>query len=444
MSALLRHLPSVSALLLTPELQGLPHEAVVAAARDELETLRREVLEEGREALPEDIPARVAHRARQRVEPRLVPVLNATGVVIHTNLGRAPWAPEAVAHAAAVARGYTNLEMDLESGQRGERLTGVRHLLAHLTGAEDAVVVNNNAAAVLLALTALARGGEVLVSRGELVEIGGSFRVPEVIASGGASLVEVGATNRTRVRDYEAGMGEASRVLLRVHPSNFRIVGFTERPQVRDLVALAERHGVVLVDDIGSGALQGAFDEPSVSESIAAGVHAVCFSGDKLLGGPQAGIVVGRHEVIQRLRKHPMYRALRCDKVILAALEATLALHARGEHPPVPAMLSREASWLQARAEALTAALTAAGLEARVDQDVGYTGGGALPAVPLPTAVAAVSVAHPSAVAQRLRTAPQALVCRVADDTLRLDPRTLPEDADATVASLVAAAVSAV
>ncbi|MEZ4317086.1 MAG: L-seryl-tRNA(Sec) selenium transferase [Myxococcota bacterium] len=423
MSDLYRSLPSVPKLLGHPALAGLPHDLVVGAARQVLSALRDGISDGSITTLP-DIPAEVAARAHLLARGRMEPVINATGVVVHTNLGRAPWAPEVV-EAAMEAAGYCNVEMDLDSGRRGGRLTGVAALVEHLTGAEDALVVNNCAAAVLLALTALARDREVVVSRGELVEIGGSFRVPEVIASGGARLVEVGATNRTRVADFEAAITDHTAAILRVHPSNFRVVGFTEQPDRSALAALARERDVWMLEDLGSGSLDGAFGEASVREALREGADLVMFSGDKLLGGPQAGVVAGRRDAVAWLRKHPLYRALRVDKVILAALERTLALHARGEAPPALAMIQTPADVLEARAHALSEKLTIRGISHAIERDTGFVGGGALPGQGLPTFV--VTLPADDAMARSLRVGRPSVVARLGDGALRFDVRTLTD-----------------
>ena len=288
-----RHLPKVDLLLRDPRLAALPHAVALGACRDVLAELRTAIAT-GKPEVDADVAGRAAARAERLLGGRMRPVINATGVVIHTNLGRAPWPAEAVAAVTEIASGYCNLEIDLDSGRRGGRMDGVSALMRHLTGAEAALVVNNCAAAVLLALTALARDREVVVSRGELVEIGGSFRVPEVIAAGGARLREVGTTNRTRLADYGAAIGPDTAALLRVHPSNFRVVGFVEAPERAELVALGHDRGVVVLEDVGSGSLAGDLGEPSIRGAIADGVDLVMFSGDKLLGGPQAGVIAGR------------------------------------------------------------------------------------------------------------------------------------------------------
>lgn len=432
-------LPSVASLLLDPALADLPHAQAVEAARGAVESAR-ERLRQG-QSDPGDVLSDALRRAAALQRLHLRRVVNATGVVLHTNLGRAPLAPKAVEAVNEVARGYSNLEMLLDSGARGGRLDGVRDHLRTLTGAEDALVVNNCAAAVLLTLTALARGRDVVVSRGELVEIGGSFRVPDVITSGGARLVEVGTTNRTRARDFEAAVTEETALLMRIHPSNFRVLGFTERPDRKELVAVAHRNNVVLVEDLGSGLLgpppvEGVgLEEESVTATLAAGVDLVCFSGDKLLGGPQAGIIAGRADLVRRLRSHPLYRALRCDKLVLAGLEATLSLWRTGRQGqvPVPRMLARTPAQLQAAAESLARRLPGA----RVEEDETFSGGGALPAVPLPASVVALPCSEPNTMARRLRENHPPVVARVARDSLLFDPRTLlPGDEDVVVTAV--------
>src|SRR5690349_8651736 len=325
-------------------------------------------------------------------EPQLRRVLNASGVIVHTNLGRAPLPEAALERVSAVARGYSNLEYDLGSGARGSRQDHCGEVLRRLTGAEAALVVNNNAGAVLLALAALAEGRDVIVSRGELIEIGDGFRIPEVLARSGARLVEVGTTNRTRAADYERAIRDETALLLRVHQSNFRVVGFEERPRLEEVAAVARRHGLPLVDDLGSGHVSASNrlllgqEEPTARESLAAGADLVCFSGDELLGGPQAGIVLGRAELVERLRRHPLQRALRIDKLSLAALEGTLLLHLEApERIPVLRTLAQTAADVRERAERLAAA---AGGE--VDETVGRVGGGALPLAELPSVACAL------------------------------------------------------
>ena len=344
----MRDLPSVDELARTAD-----DPLAVDAARAVLERAREEI----RAGVdPGDLGNRLLAELRAARRPSLRRVLNATGVVIHTNLGRAPLADEALSRVVEIGRGYSNLEYDLTSGSRGSRQDHVAAILRRLTGADAALVVNNNAAAVLLALAALAEGREVLVSRGELIEIGDGFRIPDVLARSGARLVEVGTTNRTRAADYERAVGAETALLLRVHQSNFRVVGFTERPRVKELAAIARRHGLPLVDDLGSGVLAELADEPSARDALAAGADLVCFSGDKLLGGPQAGIVVGRSELVEKLRRHPLQRALRADKLTLAALEGTLQLYLDApERIPVLRAIAEPPEAIRARADRLAA-----------------------------------------------------------------------------------------
>jgi L-seryl-tRNA(Ser) seleniumtransferase len=438
--AALRSLPKVDLLARDPALVDLPHGVAVGAARQVLGEVRAEILAGARGEVPADLAARVAARARLLAHGRLVPVINATGVVVHTNLGRAPWSPSARA-AALRAAGYCDLELELASGTRGGRLSGVSAQARHLFGAESALVVNNNAAAVLLALTALAAGREVVVSRGQLVEIGGSFRVPDVIAAGGARLREVGTTNRTRAADYAAAIGPDTAVLLLVHPSNFRTVGFTESPHREELAALGRAHGVPVVEDLGAGAVEAAQGEPSVREVVASGVDLVCCSGDKLLGGPQAGLVLGGAAWVERLRRHPMYRALRVDKVTLAALEATLGDHAAGRPPPVIEMLTAPLATVRARAERLASMLLAAGCAPEVVEVASVAGGGALPESPLPSAAVRLPVPRPDAVARALRTGEPAVMARIEDGALVLDLRTVADDQSEVLARRVASAI---
>jgi L-seryl-tRNA(Ser) seleniumtransferase len=383
-----------------------------------------------------------AGRLRAAMRPSLVRVINASGVIVHTNLGRAPLSRAALDRVREVAGGYTNLEYDLAAGRRGRRDVHAEKLVARLTGAEAAVVVNNNAAATLLLLAALANGREVIISRGELVEIGGGFRVPDVMAQSGAILREVGTTNRTRVADYAAAIGERTGLILRVHPSNFRVVGFTERPPLDELVALGRRFGIAVAEDLGSGWLgwpdranlpPALRDEPIVSASIAAGADVVCFSGDKLLGGPQAGILAGTRAALDRIRRHPLMRALRVDKLTYAALEATLEEHAIGrglEDVPVQRMLRMTREEIAARAEALAAALTRHGWTARTIDGVSTVGGGSAPGAELPTCLVELSRDGMTAVQieQYLRTLDPPVVARIQDDRVLLDLRTVIAD----------------
>jgi L-seryl-tRNA(Ser) seleniumtransferase len=428
----LRDLPSVDELLRDERLAGESHDLAADAARRALEEARAEIRAGGD---PGDLVASTLSALGRARQARLRRVLNATGVVIHTNLGRAPLAPAALERLAEVGRGYSNLEYDLAEGQRGSRQHHVAEALRRLTGAEAALVVNNNAAAVLLALAALAEGGEVVVSRGELIEIGDGFRIPEVLERSGARLVEVGTTNRTRAEDYERAVGPDTALLLRVHPSNFRVVGFTERPELAELAQVARRHGLPLVDDLGSGVLVVHEDEPSVRDTVAAGADLVCFSGDKLLGGPQAGIVAGKAELVERLRRHPLQRALRADKLTLAALEGTLGLYLDPEQArreiPVLRMLAEPADRVRARAERL------AGLVGgEVQETVARAGGGALPLAE----VRSFACALEPELAGPLRLGEPPVVGVVRDGRLLLDCRTLADDEMEEAAAAVQAA----
>jgi L-seryl-tRNA(Ser) seleniumtransferase len=427
----LRDLPSLDRLLADERLASEPRELAVAAARLALERARAEIREGGEPGPLVDAVLEELGRARR---PSLRRVLNATGVLVHTNLGRAPLAAAALERVVEVAGGYSNLEYDLDRGERGSRQDHLASLLKRLTGAEASLVVNNNAAAVLLALAALAEGREVVVSRGELIEIGDGFRIPDVLARSGARLIEVGTTNRTRAADYERAIGPDTALLLRVHQSNFRVVGFTEQASLVELSRVAKRAGVPLVDDLGSGALAPIGDEPTPAESLRAGSDLVSFSGDKLLGGPQAGIVVGRADLVERLRRHPLQRALRADKLTLAALEGTLALaldpQARDE-VPVLRMLHDPLERVRARAERL--AELASG---EVEDTVARVGGGALPLTELPSAACAVE----EELAGPLRLGEPPVVGIVRDGRLLLDCRTLADDDVEDVAAAIARA----
>jgi L-seryl-tRNA(Ser) seleniumtransferase len=424
----LRDLPSVDELV-----RDVSDPLAVMAARTVLEQAREEIRAG---ADPGDLQARLRDELARARQPRLRRVLNATGVIVHTNLGRAPLAAEAIARVEEVARGYSNLEYDLTAGARGSRQDHVADILRRLTRAEAALVVNNNAAAVLLALAALAEGREVLVSRGELIEIGDGFRIPDVLARSGARLREVGTTNRTRAADYENAVGDETALILRVHQSNFRVVGFTELPPLHRLAQVAQSHELPLVDDLGSGVLQPSDtlslgDEPSARESLAAGADLVTFSGDKLLGGPQAGILVGRADLVERLRRHPLQRALRADKLTLAALEGTLALYLDApERIPVLRML-RDDDGVRARADRL-ASLTGG----TVEETVARVGGGALPLAELPSFACALE----EELAAPLRATEPPVVGIVRDGKLLLDCRTLASDEVDDVARAVASA----
>jgi len=428
----LRDLPSVDELAADERLaSAAPRSLLVSAARSALARVREEIRAG---ADPGDLVGRVEMELASAREPRLRRAINATGVIVHTNLGRAPLAGEALEHVSAVAAGYSNLEYDLGEGGRGSRQDHVAPILRRLTGAEAALVVNNNAAAVLLALAALAEGREVLVSRGELIEIGDGFRIPDVLARSGARLREVGTTNRTRAADYERAVGPETALLLRVHQSNFRVVGFTEQPKLAELVRVGRAHGLPVVDDLGSGVLVELEDEPSARDALAAGADLVCFSGDKLLGGPQAGIIVGRAELVERLRRHPLQRALRADKLTLAALEATLALYLEPERAareiPVLRMLAEPVEAVRARAERLSALVGG-----EVEETVGRVGGGALPLAELPRFACAVE----EELAARLRDADPPVIALVRDARCLLDCRTIAEPEVDEVANAVAA-----
>jgi L-seryl-tRNA(Ser) seleniumtransferase len=423
----LRDLPSVDELA-----RGLDDPLAVDAARTVLDRAREEIRAG---ADPGDLAQRLHDELRAVRAPSLRRVLNATGVIVHTNLGRAPLAEEALAQVIDVARGYSNLELDLRDGARGSRQDHVAAILRRLTGAEAAIVVNNNAAAMLLALGALAEGREVIVSRGELIEIGDGFRIPDVLARSGARLVEVGTTNRTRAKDYERAVHAETALLLRVHQSNFRVVGFTELPRLEEVAAVAQRHGLPLLDDLGSGVLASnslllGDREPSARESLAAGADLVCFSGDKLLGGPQAGIVVGRADLVERLRVHPLHRAVRADKLTLAALEGTLRLYLDApERIPVLRMLGEDAGAVRARAERLAALVAGT-----VEETVARVGGGALPLAEIPSFACAVE----EPLAAPLRVGDPPVVGIVRDGKLLLDCRTLRDDEIDEVAAAVA------
>jgi L-seryl-tRNA(Ser) seleniumtransferase len=422
----LRDLPSVDELA-----RAVDDPLAVAAARTVLARAREEI-NAGFE--PGDLRERVASEIEATRRPALRRVLNATGVLVHTNLGRAPLPESALVRIYEVGRGYSNLEYDLTSGARGSRQDHIAALLRRLTGAEAALVVNNNAAAVLLALAALAEGRVVVVSRGELIEIGDGFRIPEVLDRSGARLVEVGTTNRTRAADYERAIGPETALLLRVHQSNFRVVGFTELPAVAELSAVARRHGLPLVEDLGSGVLVEAADEPTVRASLDAGADLVCFSGDKLLGGPQAGIVVGRAALVERLRRHPLQRALRADKLSLAALEGTLGLYLDPERAlrevPVLRMLVEPADAVRGRAERLAELVGGA-----VEETIARVGGGALPLAELSSFACAVE----EGLAAPLREGAPPVVGIVRDGRLLLDCRTLTDGEAEEVAEAVRA-----
>lgn len=431
-----RVIPSIEVLRQRPGVRELEArhgaDATIAALRAGADGLRSRIAAGDVIAHPaESIEAFAAGALAGQARGSLRPVINATGVVIHTNLGRAPLADAAIERIGAIARGYSNLEYDIDTGARGSRSVHAAALLTHLTGAEAAIVVNNNAAATMLILAGLAAGREVVISRGELVEIGGGFRVPDVMRQSGAILREVGTTNRTRVNDYTAAVSAATALFLRVHPSNFRIEGFTERPSLVDLVSAARAVSIPVVEDIGSGCLVEDFaDEPSVQASVAAGVDLVCFSGDKLLGGPQAGIIVGKKAPIDRLRTHPLMRAVRADKITFAVLEATLFEYAAGRSAttiPVQQMLHASADDIEARAQALAATLAAKGWQVALLSGASAVGGGSAPGLQLPTVLLSIARDGESAdrTEQWLRTLDPPVIARIEHDRVVLDLRTV-------------------
>jgi len=461
-SDLLRALPSVDELLRSAELSRLValegHAAVADAAREVLARVRNEIQQDRLDVagvnLARDGMNEAIHRElRRQAAYSLQPVINATGVILHTNLGRAPLSHAALDHMREVTTQYSNLEFDIEAGERGKRDVHVQRLFARLFGGASestTVVVNNNAAAVLITLNALAEGGEVIVSRGELVEIGGSFRIPEVMAKSGALLREIGTTNRTRIADYERAITERTRLLLRVHRSNFEIVGFAEQPALGELVALGRKHNIPVVEDLGSGALfdlrtLGIHNESTVAESLSAGVDVVTYSGDKLLGGPQAGLITGRSGLVARIRSNPLFRALRVDKLTYAALEATLMAYLRADYGAVPALrfMTVPADELRRRAEALAGKLRteAPHLEIEIVETQSILGGGAAPTATLSSVALAVtrSGSHPDQLASALRKSKPPIIARIVDDRVLLDLRTVLPEQDADIARLLMA-----
>ena len=458
----LRHLPKVHALLESEHAQALmarmPRQVVLDEVRTELEDLRQRVL--AGEATPPfseaDIFAAVAKRLHNKDLRRLQRVINATGIVIHTNMGRAPMADAAVQAVLAVAGNYSNLELDLASGKRGGRGGQIEELLQRLTGSEAAIVVNNNAAAVLLALSTVAAGGEVLISRGELVEIGGGFRIPDVIAQSGGRLVEVGTTNKTRLSDYANAITADTKALLKVHASNYKIIGFTAEVSVSELAGLGRERGLPVMNDLGSGALVdvsrfGLPPEPTVQETLKAGADIVTVSGDKLLGGPQCGMILGKSDLIGRMAANPLFRALRADKMTLAALEATLRLYLDedrlAEMVPVLSMLSQTKEELTRRARRLRNALAKLpGLDVTLADGVGYAGGGALPMVPLPTNLVQVKPHDLSVeqLAEALRRSHPPVMGMLADGCLALDVRTVRDDELALIVQAIKIALDTV
>jgi L-seryl-tRNA(Ser) seleniumtransferase len=433
----LRQLPSVDGLLQAPDAQALleahGHALVVEAIRTALDDARREILRGQPRPTVEAILAYATSELQALIRPTLRPVINATGVVIHTNLGRAPLCDEALEAMVAVGRGYSNLEYDLQAGQRGSRYVHAEALLCRLTWAEAALVVNNNAGAVLLTLSALARDREVVISRGQLVEIGGGFRIPDVMRQSGARLVEVGTTNRTHLHDYEQAIGPDTCMLMVAHQSNFRVTGFTASVPARDLVELGHARGLLVYEDLGSGTLvdtqsYGFSEEPTVQKAIEAGVDLVSFSGDKLLGAPQAGILVGKRDLVDRLRRHPLTRALRVDKTTLAGLQATLLHYVKGSAEsavPVWRMIAAPLSEINRRARRWARKLQAAGLDAEVVDGRSAAGGGSLPGETVATRLVALTVDSPDEATARLRAHDPPLIVRIENDRLCLDPRTV-------------------
>jgi len=467
-SGLLRQIPSVDELLAQPRLAELSKRVdrnlVVDVARTVLDDLRARITSQIATSVLAEIspvacdPAALEERITALVERilahSLLPVINATGVILHTNLGRAPLPESVVEEFRLAATRYSNLEYDLEAGVRGKRDVHTEQLLTRLTGAEAAIVVNNCAAAMLATLAALARGGEVIVSRGELIEIGDGFRIPEIMEQSGALLREVGTTNRTRLADYENAIGEKTRLVLRVHPSNFKVTGFTDKPSLEELVALSGRAGIPLVEDLGSGCLvdltEQGIAEPTVRQSVEAGVGVVTFSGDKLLGGPQAGIIAGKKDLIARVRRHPLFRALRVDKLTIAGLEATLGAYLRAawDEIPVLRMIRATPQELKRRAEnfirELRPELPLDEVEIEVVDGASLPGGGSTPDQSLPSKVIRIATVRYSAakLEQRLRRAPAGIsvIARVAEDRLVLDLRTVfPEQEPLLVKTLAAA-----
>lgn len=429
----LRALPSVDSLLQHDISQQLTGQYGQVALRDAiracLDDLRQRLLSDEDTSLDSsDLMRQVAQQLQDQFQPTLRPVINASGVILHTNLGRAPLSQSAQDAVLAMASQYNNLEYDLEQGRRGSRYVHAEELLCEVTGAQAALVVNNNASALVLILSALAKEAGVVISRGQLVEIGGGFRIPDIMAQSGARLIEVGTTNRTRIGDYEAALDEATSMLLRVHSSNFRLLGFVESAELSEMTVLAHNNDLICVDDLGSGALldtaeYGLLHEPMVQESLSAGADVVCFSGDKLLGGPQAGIIVGRTDLITRLKKHPLARALRVDKLTYSALNATLMHYQRQdaiEQIPIWRMIARSLADIDQQAKQW-----AASLAADVIDGESMVGGGSLPGTTLPTRLVALNASSPDALMTRLRQCDVPVIARIVEDRVCLDPRTV-------------------
>ena len=439
----LRRLPSVDRLLARPDAAPLVdahgRSLTTDAIRAALDSARAAIRNGGETPAEAGLMDRASALLREWTRMRPRPVINATGVIVHTNLGRAPLSNAALDAVEAAARGYSDLEYDLPSGERGHRMAAVEDVVCRVTGAQAALVVNNNAGAVLLALSALAAGKGVLISRGQLVEIGGGFRVPDVMAQSGARLIEVGTTNRTHRRDYETALVTSSvevAAILRAHSSNFRMIGFATEVPLEELVEIGGWRGIPVIDDLGSGALldtaqYGLMHEPTVQESIAAGAALVCFSGDKLLGGPQAGLIAGKRDLVERCKTHPLARALRIDKLDLAALSATLTHFLKGEagrEVPVWRMIGMSVEEIERRAQALAGALRQAGYDVEVISGRSTVGGGSLPGETLPTRLVALAVESPDAFLAKLRAGDPPVVARIEADRVVLDLRTVVDD----------------
>jgi L-seryl-tRNA(Ser) seleniumtransferase len=450
----LRKLPSVDKLVQEETIQALAkthsHELAVDAARETLESARQAILEGSPRPPMSQLAEMTVANLNRRLQPTLRQVINATGVIIHTNLGRAPLSEETRLAMEKAAQGYSNLEYDLEAGKRGSRYVHAEEVLCRLTGAEAALVVNNNASAVLLMLTALTQGREVIISRSQLIEIGGGFRIPDVMRQSGARLVEVGTTNRTHLRDYEEAIGEETALLMRAHHSNFRIVGFTHEVPLAELVELGRKYDLPVIDDLGSGTLLDTADyglghEPTIQESITTGASLVSCSGDKLLGGPQAGIILGQKDLVTQLRRHPLTRALRVDKTTLAGLQATLLHYLEGKAPkkvPVWQMIAMPVKTIEERAQTWASLLAEAGAEVSVVDGRSTIGGGSLPGETLPTRLAAIQVPSPDDLARRLRLGQPAVVGRIEEDRFLLDPRTVMPQQEETLIERVRLALT--
>lgn len=445
-----RNLPSVDQLLQAVKQRvngaALPHEALVGVTREVLAGARAAIATGHAPPASDALAEAAARRALVLFQSSLRPLINASGVIIQTNLGRAPLSAPALAAMQTVGAGYSNLEYDLESGERGSRAMHLDDLLRRVTGAEAGLAVNNNAAAIYLALIALAAGREVVVSRGQAVEIGGGFRIPDVLRASGATLVEVGTTNRTYIHDYSQAMSERTALLMRIHSSNFRLTGFVHETPLAELAELGQARGVLVLDDLGSGTLlptagYGLAAEPTVQESIAAGAHVVTFSGDKLLGGPQAGLIVGRADIIARLKRHPLARALRVDKTTIAGLEATLLAYARGnatEEIPVWRMIAAPLELLHTRAERIAGSLGASVASCR-----SAIGGGSLPGETMPSYAVALVTPQPDALAAELRRGDPPVVSRITEGRVLLDVRTILEEQDEHLVRVVREALHA-